>query len=241
MIKRKALQGSLIVCGLLFLFLQFAGYEVFASGIRAASLMLMIALYYSVVKKKQIVFFLFLSFFCFGDLITFINWLASKFKIDLLGQIYLIGNITYIVAYIMLIIYVFKKIQIKKLFPRFLFHVLVLLILDIVFVVIIADTATEGLVSYEYWLEFVYNSLLMILLSLALLNVVKNESSRSMFLLMGAICIVFSEVIQMAYFYVSNDNLLNILSSLFIVAAFTSIYLHVITSDKKDDLELTGA
>ena len=228
MIKRKALQGSLIVCGLLFLVFQFTGYEVFAAGFRAASLMLMIALYYSVAKKKQIVFFLFLSFFCFGDLITFINWLASKFKIDLLGQIYLIGNIAYIVAYIMLIIYVFKKIQIKKLFPRFLFHVLVLLILDIVFVVIIADTATEGLVPYEYWLEFVYNSLLMILLSLALLNVAKNESSRSMYLLVGAICIVFSEVIQMAYFYVSNDNLLNILSSLFIVAAFASLYLHVV-------------
>ena len=236
--KDKTLKVSLVAFALLFLVLQLFGYEIQASGVRAVLLVLLMILYRISVYKKQLFFYLFLSFFCLGDIVTFINWLVSKFDVGLLGQIYLIGNCCYILAYTMLIVYVFKKLQFKKVFPRFLFHVLVLIVLDVLFVINITETATGALETYEYWVEFIYNSLLMILLSLTLLNVAQNENKRSMSLLIGAICIVFSEVIQMAYFYVSDNNILNILSALFIMTAFGCLYFHSILDDGEKDISM---
>jgi len=236
--KDKTLKVSLVAFALLFLVLQLFGYEIQASGVRAVLLVLLMILYRISVYKKQLFFYLFLSFFCLGDIVTFINWLVSKFDVGLLGQIYLIGNCCYILAYTMLIVYVFKKLQFKKVFPRFLFHVLVLIVLDVLFVINVTETATEALEVYEYWVEFIYNSLLMILLSLTLLNVAQNENKRSMSLLIGAICIVFSEVIQMAYFYVSDNNILNILSALFIMTAFGYLYFHSILDDGEKDISM---
>ena len=44
-------------------------------------------------------------------------------------------------------------------------------------------------------------------------------------LLLGALCIVFSEVIQVAYFYVSDLNVLNVAFSILLVLAFSFFYI----------------
>ena len=65
----------------------------------------------------------------------------------------------------------------------------------------------------------------MLLLSIALVNYISRDSKKAMNLLIGALCIVFSEVIQVAYFYVSEKIILGVVYSVLLVLAFTLFYI----------------
>jgi cbb3-type cytochrome oxidase subunit 3 len=73
----------------------------------------------------------------------------------------------------------------------------------------------------------------MVLLSVALINYMYRNDTKSMMFLMGSICIVFSEIIQLAYFYVMDDKMLGFIYSFFLVVAFIFFYL-------QSQLEFTG-
>jgi hypothetical protein len=60
----------------------------------------------------------------------------------------------------------------------------------------------------------------MILLSAALLNYLSRDSKKAMNLLLGSLFIVFSEVIQVAYFYVSAISILGIMYIFLLILAF---------------------
>ena len=46
-----------------------------------------------------------------------------------------------------------------------------------------------------------------------------------MLFLLGSICVVFSEIIQLAYYYILNDKNLGFIYSFFLVVAFIFFYL----------------
>ena len=115
-----------------------------------------------------------------------------------------------------------KLVEMVKKYP---FHILVLIILDVFSVVVVTNTAMHKLSFHEYYMEFIYNSVIMILLTVALINYIDKEDKKAINLLIGSIFIFFSEVLQLAYFYISNMNLLNVICSLFLVLAFLFFYL----------------
>ncbi len=65
----------------------------------------------------------------------------------------------------------------------------------------------------------------MLLLTVTVINYMNRHTKKAMNLLVGAICIVFSEVIQVAYYYVSNENILSVMYSVLLVFAFFFFYL----------------
>jgi hypothetical protein len=70
-------------------------------------------------------------------------------------------------------------------------------------------------------------------LSVGLINYMYRNDNKSMLFLIGSICIVFSEIIQLAYFYIIKSNDLGFIYSLFLVLAFVFFYL-------QSQLEFTG-
>ena len=115
-------------------------------------------------------------------------------------------------------------------FNRFPLHVIILLALDIYSIIFVTEIAikSELLVGfYDYLIEILYNTVIMLLLTVTLINYINRDSKKAMNLLLGALCIVFSEVIQVAYFYVAEINFLNVAYSILLVIAFGFFYIQV--------------
>ncbi|OMP29793.1 hypothetical protein [Mangrovimonas sp. DI 80] len=212
-----------MVFSLGFIGLQLLQYEYCAMGVRALMLILLSFLYVVRVKNKRNFFFLFLLAYTLSDVINFITWEYSTE--DGGFDYYYLGNGLYILSYLFLVAKLLQSIKIREVAVKLPFHVLILFILDCFCVVIVTNTTKSELGVYPYVLEFIYNAVIMLLLTLALLNYIHKDDKKSMNFLIGSICIVFYEVIQLAYFYISETNILNVISSVFLVLAFVFLYL----------------
>jgi hypothetical protein len=183
-------------------------------------------LYHIEVKEKSWFFRLFLYLFTLGVAIDFIAWLlafSDKFVFE--SVFYYSVNMLFITSYAVIIAKMLSALNLKSLVKKLPVHIIVLLILDIFSVIIVTETTEKVLNSAEYMLEFIYNSVVMILLSVALLNYIYRDDIKSMNMLLASILIVFSEIIQMAYFYIEDDNTFNIMCSVLLVGAFVFFYI----------------
>ncbi|WP_040253696.1 hypothetical protein [Psychroserpens mesophilus] len=222
----KFLGLIILVLSLFFLGLQFKGLEIEAAGVRALAVTLLLFLYVLRIKDKHPFFLLFLIFFAISEILNYVTWVVD---IDISSEIdyfYYVGNSLYIIAYFFLIARIAVDMNFRKAFLKFPVQIGLLAILGLFFVYFVSDTTRKELTINEYYLELLYNAVVMFLMAIALVNYMYRDDKKSMNLLIGTICIMFSEVIQLAYFYIAADfNLLNVLCSMFLVFAFLFFYL----------------
>lgn len=237
---QKILIAVLIALSVVFMGFQIYELEVEAAGIRALMLILLTALYYIRVKNRRLFFFLFLITFAIAEILNFIGWLVPIVPIDDLDYMYFIGNSLYILSYSFLIVRILSSMNLLEIVRKLPFHLLILIVLDVFCVIVVTNTAMDRLNYYEYLVELVYNSVIMILLTVALINYILKNDKKAINLLIGSIFIFFSEIIQLAYFYVSNINLLNVFCSLFLVLAFVFFYLQSRLSYEPQEDSLYG-
>lgn len=237
---QKILIAVLIALSVVFMGFQIYELEVEAAGIRALMLILLTALYYIRVENRRLFFFLFLITFAIAEILNFIGWLVPIVPIDDLDYMYFIGNSLYILSYSFLIVRILSSMNLLEIVRKLPFHLLILIVLDVFCVIVVTNTAMDRLNYYEYLVELVYNSVIMILLTVALINYILKNDKKAINLLIGSIFIFFSEIIQLAYFYVSNINLLNVFCSLFLVLAFVFFYLQSRLSYEPQEDSLYG-
>jgi hypothetical protein len=137
---------------------------------------------------------------------------------------YYTGNLLYIASYLCLIGQILKSINLKYLFHNFRIHLIVLLALNVYVVYVLLKIQDPYIMGPEFLVEFIYNVVTLFLLSIALLNYFCKDDRKSLLLFLGSLCIVFSEVIQIAYFYISSKNLLNVTYSILLILAFYFFY-----------------
>ena len=225
--KRHILLGFIIALAIIFIGLQIFGLNVIAGYVRPLILPLLTISYYLVQKKRRSNFFYFLLFYSIADLSSLFGYYAqSSYFVNSL--LYYGGNTLYIIAYVFLIIEIYRSIDIKKIFNRFTTYILILAALDIYSIILVTDIAIKSELlygAYDYLIEIVYNTTIMLLLTITLINYISRYTKKAMILLLGALCIVFSEVMQVAYFYVSEENYLSVVYSILLVLAFTFFYI----------------
>lgn len=225
--KAKILLGVIIA-----LVIASIGLRVFRQEGMADSMQSLIvpalALYYCAnrhCKKKS--FFYFLLLFGFADLLGIFYY--NVYISDAVDSIfYFVCNLLYISAYLVLIFEVIRSLNVAQILSKFTVHIIILLVLDIYCVMLVSDVAIKSdelWNIYEHILEFVYNAVIMILLTVTLINYLNKDSKKAMNLLLGSLCIVFSEVIQVAYYYVSDISILGIAYSVLLLLAFFFFYL----------------
>ncbi|RMZ50904.1 hypothetical protein EB822_05850 [Flavobacteriaceae bacterium PRS1] len=227
MLTRKLLLIFIILLAIVFIGLQVFELQAVVDYVRPIILPLLALLYYLAKKEKSSNFFYFLLFYSIGEISSLFSYYAqySNFMNDLL---YYGGNILFITAYVFLILEILKPMNIKKIFNRFTTYILILAALDIYSIILVTDIAIKSeLLSgfFDYLTEIVYNTVIMLLLTITLINYISSHTKKAMNLLLGALCIVFSEVIQVAYYYVSDQNILSIAYSVLLVLAFTFFYI----------------
>jgi len=225
--KRNILLGFIIVLALVYVGLQIFEQQNIASYVRPIILPLLALSYCLVSKDRSSNFFYFLLFYSIAELSSLFNYYAQySYFVD--NLLYYGGNILYITAYTFLIIEIFKSMNIKRIFNRFTTYILILVALDIYSIILVTDIAIKSEILfgvYDYLIEIVYNTVIMLLLTITLINYISKHTKKAMNLLLGALCIVFSEVIQVAYYYVSEQNILSIVYSILLVLAFTFFYI----------------
>lgn len=223
--KSNILIASIILLCFSFALFQFQE-EYFISTISKSLIVpLFTLLYFINVKNKSPYFTWFLVLFSISDISSFIGYYLNTTKA--LDIYYILGNTLYIVAYILLIFEVVKGLNVKKVIKNYKLHLLVLGLLNVYIVYVllnIVDPVFSN--SYLVYVELVYNMVMLLLLSFALIAYFYNDSKRSLLFFLGSLCIVFSEFIQIAYFYIVDQDMLNFTSTILFVLAFSFYYFH---------------
>jgi len=239
--KRKILLGFVIVLAITYIGLQIFEQQIIAGYVRPIILPLLTLSYCLVNKERSSNFFYFLLFYSIAELLSLFNYYAQySYLVD--NILYYGGNILYISTYAFLIIEILKSMNVKRIFNRFTTYILILVALDIYSIILVTDIAIKSEVLfgvYDFLIEIVYNTVVMLLLTITLINYISKHTKKAMNLLLGALCIVFSEVIQVAYFYVSEQNILSIVYSILLVLAFTFFYIQskLVFADNSESFE----
>lgn len=221
----QILKIILIAICVFFVGLQVLNFEFQASGARVSLVFLLSALCCINVKPKRLLFFLFLLSFSLAEILSFVSWFVIIDYSEHPDYFYYGVNALYILSYLFLVLRIIMDINVRHILSKFWIHLIILIVLDVFCVIIVTGTTEKLLTPPQYIMEFVYNSIIMLLLTVAMINYISKNSQKSMNLLVGSIFIFFSEVIQMTYFYISNITILNVISSLFLVFAFLFFYL----------------
>ncbi len=92
----------------------------------------------------------------------------------------------------------------------------------------------------EFYVEIVYNVVMLLVLSLTLVNYFYRDNIKSLYLFLGSMCIVFSEVIWVAYIYISASTFLNIISTTLYMLSFYFFYIQskLVYEDREEEVEM---
>ncbi|MBJ7881701.1 hypothetical protein [Gelidibacter salicanalis] len=232
MVIKRVLSGILITLSVLLLVLQIYQYEVEAAGIKVLLLILFTVLYCYKIDNKRVFFLAFLLTFSIAEIINFSRYVLPTSSINAIYYYYYGANALYILAYLFLIVQMLQFMNVMETIKKFPIHLVVMIALDIFVVFIVTNTTLARLTYAEYFLEFVYNAVVMVLLTVALINYFDKDDQKAINLLIACIFIMFSEVIQLTYFYVMEITVLNVFGSLFLVIAFLFFYLQSRLNDQ---------
>ena len=153
--------------------------------------------------------------FTLAQVLGYLSYYSTELEFEQIDYYYYIANVLYMISYLFLIVKILVQLNIKTVFLELPIPILVLIVLDIFCVSIVSDTTANVLSIYEYSLENAYNAVIMGLLSVALINYMYRNDNKSMLFLLGSICIVFSDIIQLSYYYILDDNNFNFIYSFF--------------------------
>jgi hypothetical protein len=221
----RILKATLIAICLFFLGFQIIDLEFEAAVARFSLVLLLTVLYCIKVQSKRLFFLLFLVAFSLAELVGLMSYFIKIDYDSTINYFYYIGNGLYILSYFFLSMRIIKDMDIRNVLKKFWVHLIILIVLDVFCVVILSGTTENLLSNAEFSIEFTYNVIVMVLLTVAMIDYMSKNTLKSMNMLLGAIFIFFSEVIQMTYFYISDINILNVMCSLFLVLAFLFFYL----------------
>lgn len=234
MYKSKVLVGLVILVYMLSVLFQFGGNDIIANALKSFILPVITLMYFLNVKNKTLFFTLFLVLYSISDLLLFLKPYVSN-HVD-----YYLGNSLYILSYICLLIEISKSVSVLHVIRHYKIHVLVLTILNI-YIVYVLQVIVDPYVAKtnEYYVELVYNIVMLMLLSVSLVNYFYKDNVKSLYLFLGALCIVFGEVIWVAYNYISERNLLNVVYiTLFILAFYFFFKQSEIIYDENDEANM---
>ncbi len=180
----------------------------------------LITLYYFLsVKRQSFLLGTFFAFYSISNLLIFFRTYAPyDFN-------YYVGNFLYILAYVVLIFKIAKHLSLKELFKRYSVHFVILLLLS-AYLVYVLNLMVDPLfmASEEQYVEYSYNIVLAILLSTSLLNYLVNDNPKSLYMFLGVLAIVFSEIIWIVSMCSSHLKLLHILVLVLYFLAFYFFY-----------------
>lgn len=240
--KSKFLASLVIIIYILFSVFGFMGKAIVAFALDALIVPIIAVVYFLFYNKRTRYFSLFLIVYALSDLLGLITNLTPYsessslfFKID-----YYVGNTMYVLAYVFLIIEICKSLNFLHVLKNYTIHIIVLAMLNIylVYVLQVIVDPEKELLKVDFYLELIYNIVMLLLLSVSLLNYFYRDNKKALFMFLGALCLVFSEVIDVAYIYITQRSLLNFIATTLVLIAFYFLCKQIsLSNDKEEELD----
>ncbi|GGI58411.1 hypothetical protein [Winogradskyella haliclonae] len=227
MIINRLLKVALVILSVAFIILEVLKVDLYNDWASALLLLLLTYLYRRSIDlktKKRPYFLYFLIAFTISEILS----LSSNYILlvtETVNYDYYLGNFFYMLAYVFLILRCMLTMKFKAIVKQFPVTLIILAVLGVFCVTLITETAQTKLETPEYITEFLYNIIVMTLLSVALISYMDKGDNKSMLFLIGSMFIFFSEMIQLAYYYVADMTHLAAIYSVFLVLAFVFYYL----------------
>ncbi len=228
----KLIKGAVIFLAALFVISVLLGYTLISSISKAFVFPIFLYLYLTEPGVKSKSFIGFLLVFSLSGIYAVILSMCSIFYSYL-------TSMPYIMAYLCLLVYIIKEFNFRQLVKRFKYYLLVLLVFNgyVIFTLnqMILEDDSLKVNTLEFVIEGVYNLCILLVLSFSLLNYLYHDSRTGFLLFLASVCIVFSEMVQVAYIFISADYILNVIYSLLLIIGFYFIYLYI--ESKTDDYQ----
>lgn len=224
MIINKLLKIVLVILSVAFIILEVQQLVFYADIASTVLLLLFTFLYIRGKLSRRPYLLYFLITFTISEIIS----LGANFvtlTTDSIDYNYYVGNFLYMLAYVFLILRCTITMNFKDIIKRFPVTIAILAILGVFCVTLITETAQNQLSTSEYVTEFLYNVVVMALVSIALINYMHKDDNKAMLFFIATMFIFFSEMIQLAYYYVEDMVHLAAIYSVFLVLAFLFLYL----------------
>lgn len=212
--KSKVLVVFILICYVLFAIFQFSGSDSLAYYFYSVIVPLITVLYLFTVKRKSKLFLFFLIFHASSDIIGMTTVTLPYDESGILYDFdYYAANTSCILAYIFLIIKISISLNFRHIFKYFKMYLVVLIILNIYLLYVIQAIISPNLVfEIDYYLELIYNIVVLLLLAIALLNYLYKDNKKALYFFLGALGIIFSEVMDIAYIYIDQSVFIYFLS-----------------------------
>tara|TARA_R110000868_G_scaffold150050_8_gene372881 strand:+ start:269 stop:988 length:720 start_codon:yes stop_codon:yes gene_type:complete len=183
-------------------------------------------IYLLFVKKKNTYFLLFLVFYTIGDLFfLLIDFLPVEDTFMVKNMDYYVGNSIFIIAYLFLFFKIIKSVCFFHIIKNHKIHLLVLTVLNIYLIYVLQVIVKPNvLLSMGYYFELIYNIVTLLLLTVALLNYFYRDNKKALYLFLGVLCLVFSEVIDIAFIYIAQRSVLSIIATSLSLVAFLFLF-----------------
>lgn len=155
-------------------------------------------IYFFTITNKRKFFTRFILFFAIGQ---FLHLFTQDFG-DIIS--YFIINGLFIIGYLCLLIDLCSSIQLSEAIKKFRTYAAVLFILSI-YVILTLQIVTKDPESFDY-IEAVYNTLVVTVLSASLLHLFYYYDKKSLYLLLGSLILTIHEFSHIAYNYLSSRS-----------------------------------
>ena len=193
-------------------------------------------LFYAVkAKKKDMFFSLFLIFFAIAEFTLFLVYSIDFYNKYGLEIVYL-STFFYILAYGSLLVLIISNMEMKRLIKGFPFHTTVLVLFGLYLLYALDNMLkNNGLLSmavFEYVLASIYNLVIILVLISSLLSYLYHDNRKTLSLFIACSCIVFSELVQTAYYFMERERLLNLVYTILLSVGFLMLCVYLNHNNK---------
>lgn len=207
---------SVVCCFVLFGVFEYMHLHSYAELSRFAALLIFTMANIKVMKLVNVNFVIFLLLFTISKSFTTL----SNFLGDHESFYYLSSSFS-IMSYSYLILYLIQGLNVKKVITDNLWQILAMILFGGYSFYLLSTMIPDSFGTIILALEYLYYITLLVVLTIAFIKYLNNDSKSSFLLLLAVISIVFSEVIQLAYFYVLQKQQLYVA---FTILLFMSLY-----------------
>ncbi|RBP32697.1 hypothetical protein DFR65_10231 [Oceanihabitans sediminis] len=181
-------------------------------------------IYLLVSKNKSLLFVLFLVSYSVADILHLSDTNNDS------TTLYFVCNSLYLLSNVFLLAIIIRAIDFKRLYKNFLLQIIVLFILDAYLFIVLYGLIEEFMYATDYvvWvktMEYAYNFVLLLLLSFSFLLFLEKSNRKSLFLFLGCIGIIFSEILLIGYYFVLELDTLKYLAIALNVISFSLLFI----------------
>lgn len=235
-LKENSAAGLIMLFSLVFLLSELVNIKPLGLYSRMLIFPFLTLYFFTKKEQKNLFFGLFLVFFTIAEILLFMvlgYGLHRVFGFNFINM----GTSFCVLAYSSLFVFIISKMNLKKLFKKIQMHVIVLFMFGVYLLYVLDHMIKHnGLASMsvlEYVLATTYNLSIIVILLISLLNYLYNATKKSLFIF--CLCVVFSELVQTAYFFMAREVLLDLVYTglLSLGFCFICVYMFIKVNDNR--------